>query len=95
MKTFAALFLLVALPLSAASRLPARAKHGMVASVDPIASKVGVDVMKRGGNAMRESQLSDKSLDLLRCQVISKFAGIVELTPEIVEGAVDHIAFRF
>src|ERR1041385_4952092 len=52
MKTFAALFLLVALPLSAASRLPARAKHGMVASVDPIASKVGVDVMKRGGNAV-------------------------------------------
>src|SRR5689334_25232441 len=52
MKTFAALFLLVALPLSAASRLPARAKHGMVASVDPIASKVGVDIMKRGGNAI-------------------------------------------
>ncbi len=47
-----ALLLLLALPLHAASRLPARAKHGMVASVDAIASRVGVDVMKRGGNAV-------------------------------------------
>ena len=52
MKRLAALLLLLALPLQAASRLPVRAKHGMVASVDAIASKVGVDVMKRGGNAV-------------------------------------------
>ena len=52
MKKLAALLLFVALPLSAASRLPVRAKHGMVASVDAIASRVGVDVMKRGGNAV-------------------------------------------
>ena len=52
MKKLAVLLLLVALPLQAASRLPARAKHGIVASVDAIASRVGVDVMKRGGNAV-------------------------------------------
>src|SRR5213592_787473 len=46
------LLLLVALPLAAESRLPARAKHAMVASVDAIASRVGADVMKRGGNAV-------------------------------------------
>jgi len=52
MKTFLPLLLLVALPLQAASRLPVRAKHAVVASVDAIASKVGADVMKRGGNAV-------------------------------------------
>ncbi|HVF85956.1 MAG TPA: gamma-glutamyltransferase [Pyrinomonadaceae bacterium] len=35
-----------------ASREPARAKRGMVASTTRIASAVGVDVMKRGGNAV-------------------------------------------
>src|SRR5262245_23866684 len=36
----------------AASRLPVRGKKGMVASVSEIASQVGVDVLKRGGNAV-------------------------------------------
>lgn len=36
----------------AASRPPVRGKNGMVASVSEIASQVGVDVMKRGGNAI-------------------------------------------
>ena len=36
----------------AASRPPVRGKQGMVASVSEIASQVGVDVLKRGGNAV-------------------------------------------
>jgi gamma-glutamyltranspeptidase/glutathione hydrolase len=36
----------------AASRPPVRGKLGMVSSVSEIASQVGVDVMKRGGNAV-------------------------------------------
>ncbi|MFN0121329.1 MAG: gamma-glutamyltransferase [Blastocatellia bacterium] len=44
------------LPLSssvkAASRPPVRGKNGMVASVSEIASQVGADVLKRGGNAI-------------------------------------------
>jgi gamma-glutamyltranspeptidase / glutathione hydrolase len=36
----------------AASREPVRARHGMVASTNQSASQVGVDVMKRGGNAV-------------------------------------------
>src|SRR2546428_742568 len=52
MKKLIALILFLCLPLHAASRLPVRAKHAMVASVDGIASQVGADVMKRGGNAI-------------------------------------------
>jgi gamma-glutamyltranspeptidase/glutathione hydrolase len=52
MKKLAAILFIVALPLGAASRLPEREKHAMVASVDPIASRVGADIMKRGGNAV-------------------------------------------
>lgn len=34
---------------------PVRARHGMVASVSEIASRVGVDVMRKGGNAIDAS----------------------------------------
>ncbi len=37
---------------SLAAREPVRAKHGIVASTSEVASQVGVDVMKRGGNAV-------------------------------------------
>ena len=36
----------------AASREPVRAQHGIVASTNEVASRVGVDIMKRGGNAI-------------------------------------------
>ncbi|HXT61595.1 MAG TPA: gamma-glutamyltransferase [Pyrinomonadaceae bacterium] len=36
----------------AASREPVRARHGIVASINEVASQVGVDIMKRGGNAI-------------------------------------------
>jgi gamma-glutamyltranspeptidase/glutathione hydrolase len=38
--------------VAAASREPVRAQHGIVASTNVVASQVGVDIMKRGGNAI-------------------------------------------
>ena len=35
-----------------ASREPVRGKHGMVVSVSPIASEVGAEILKKGGNAI-------------------------------------------
>jgi gamma-glutamyltranspeptidase / glutathione hydrolase len=47
------LLLMVALSVPGAiAREPVRGRHGMVASTNEIASQVGVDIMKRGGNAV-------------------------------------------
>lgn len=42
-------------PAYAAAADPVRARHGMVASTSPIASQVGADVMRKGGNAIDAS----------------------------------------
>jgi gamma-glutamyltranspeptidase / glutathione hydrolase len=42
----------VQLTTLAAAREPVRAKNGMVASTNEVASRVGVNIMKRGGNAV-------------------------------------------
>jgi gamma-glutamyltranspeptidase/glutathione hydrolase len=55
-RTIGLLVLVIALVCNAsppaAAREPVRAKRGMVASTNELASRVGVDIMKRGGNAV-------------------------------------------
>ena len=51
-KLIATLLLLSATTAYSALRDPVTARHGMVASTSGIASQVGVDIMKKGGNAV-------------------------------------------
>ena len=51
-KLIATLLLLSSTTVYAALRDPVVARHGMVASTSEIASRVGVDIMKKGGNAV-------------------------------------------
>lgn len=52
MKKALFILLLVSTSLYAAAPEPLRARHGMVTSTSPIASRVGVDILKRGGTAV-------------------------------------------
>lgn len=52
MRRLAAILLLVTVPLLAASKEPVRAKHAMVASTSDLASRIGAEVMRKGGNAV-------------------------------------------
>ena len=43
------------------------AKKGMAASTDPIASQIGLDIMKAGGNAMDAAVAMAATLPLVEC----------------------------
>lgn len=48
----AAVLMSTASPASAASRKPVVGKKGMVVAVEPLAARIGADILKKGGNAI-------------------------------------------
>ena len=52
MRKLIVVLLLLATPSVTFAREPLRGTHGMVASTSPVASQVGADIMRKGGNAV-------------------------------------------
>src|SRR5271157_3107824 len=52
LSSFLILLLFIPSTSSLAAKRPVRARHGMVVSADAYASNVGVQVLKKGGNAV-------------------------------------------
>ena len=52
---FLAVIIFIQLPCQSASKTPVIAKNGMVASSESFASRIGVDILRKGGNAVDAS----------------------------------------
>src|SRR5436190_17266544 len=89
------LAILCALPASAMAQgmRPSHADHAMVASIHPLASKVGVDIMKAGGNAVDAAVATGFALAVVHPQAGNLGGGGFMLI-RMTDGAVRFIDYR-
>ena len=92
--TFAlSLSLLPAAPLLAASPAPVQAEHGMVVTAEKMASQVGADVLKQGGNAFDAAVAVGYALAVVWPEA-GNIGGGGFMTLRTKDGAINFIDFR-
>jgi gamma-glutamyltranspeptidase/glutathione hydrolase len=88
-----ALPLISAPPLLAASPAPVQAEHGMVVTAEKLASEVGADVLKQGGNAFDAAVAVGYALAVVWPEA-GNIGGGGFMTLRTKDGAINFIDFR-
>ncbi len=84
---------LTCLPVKAASDAPVAAEHGMVVSAQALATRVGVDVLKKGGNAIDAAVAVGYALAVVY-PAAGNLGGGGFMTIELADGRKTFLDFR-
>ena len=84
---------LVSTPVHAASVAPVAAEHGMVVTAQHLATQVGVDVLKRGGNAVDAAVAVGYALAVVY-PAAGNLGGVGFMTLHVADGRQTFVDFR-